>query len=312
MRFSVIVPVYNVEKYIVKCLDSIISQTNQDFELIVVNDGTKDNSQKIIDEYVKKYPLKVKSFIKENGGLSDARNYGVERANGEYIVFVDSDDFINERLLEKLDEEIKKYNSLDVIGYNFVDMNENYEQIRVTTRPKKSNINGQEAISSLILDKQYFEPAWGFAYNLKYWKENNFKYIKGLYHEDFALTPLVILKAKKVSFIDFDGYYYITTQNSITRNSNIEKEERLAKDLLRGYDYLKEELEKTNVSDTAVIDLFMSYIANSAIYRLQNLSKELKKWYRLELKKRNVTKYIINDTFKRKIRKCLIRIKNRI
>ncbi|MCI8290692.1 MAG: glycosyltransferase [Clostridia bacterium] len=312
MRFSVIVPVYNVEKYLAKCLESIINQTNQDFELIVVNDGTKDNSQSIIDEYVGKYPSKIKSFIKENGGLSDARNFGVERANGEYIVFVDSDDFINERLLEKLDEEIKKYDYLDVIGYNFVDMNEKYEQITVTARPKKSNINGQEAISSLILDKQYFEPAWGFAYNLKYWKENNFKYIKGLYHEDFALTPLVILKANKVSFIDFDGYYYIITQNSITRNSDIEKEKRLAEDLLKGYDCLKEELEKANISDKNVIDLFMSYIANSAIYRLQNLSKELKKWYRLELKKRKISKYIMNDTFKRKIRKCLIRLKNRI
>lgn len=312
MRFSVIVPVYNVEKYLAKCLDSIINQTDQDFELIVVNDGTKDNSQSIIDEYVEKYPSKVKSFIKENGGLSDARNYGVERAKGEYIVFVDSDDYINEKLLEKLSEEIDKYTDIDVIGYNFASMNENYEQIDVTTRPKESNIDGQKAISSLILDKKYFEPAWGFAYRLDYWKENNFKYIKGLYHEDFALTPLVILKAKKVSFIDFDGYYYITTQNSITRNSNIEKERRLAEDLLKGYDYLKEELEKANISDKNVMDLFMSYIANSAIYRLQNLSKELTKWYRLELKKRNVTKYIIDDTLKRKIRKCLIRVKNRI
>ena len=90
MRFSIIVPVYNVEKYLAKCIESILNQTNQDFELLLVNDGTKDNSQKIIDEYVAKYPDKVYGFVKENGGLSDARNYGVERAKGEYIIFPDS------------------------------------------------------------------------------------------------------------------------------------------------------------------------------------------------------------------------------
>lgn len=312
MRFSVIVPVYNVEKYLSKCLDSIIYQTNQDFELIVVNDGTKDNSQNIIDEYVKKYPSKVKGFIKENGGLSDARNFGVKRASGEYIVFVDSDDYIDKKLLEKLDEEIIKYENLDVIGYNYVDMTQNDERIKVTTRPKKSNISGEEAISELILGKQYFEPAWGFAYRLEYWRENDFNYIKGLYHEDFALTPIVVAKAKHVSFIDFDGYYYIITQNSITRNPNKEKERRLAEDLLKGYDFLKSEFEKIGISNNYTERLFMSYIACSAIYRLQNLSKDLQNWYRGELKSRNIGNYIMNDTFKRKVRKFLIRIKNRI
>lgn len=312
MRFSVIVPVYNVEKYLPKCLDSVVNQTNQDFELIVVNDGTKDNSQSIIDEYVKKYPNKVKSFIKENGGLSDARNFGVERAIGEYIVFVDSDDFIDSKLLEKLEEEININPLVDVIGYNFVDMNEKYKKTLVTTRPKASNLSGEQAISELVLGKQYFEPAWGFSYRLDYWKKNDFKYMKGIYHEDFALTPLVVLKAEKVSFIDFDGYYYIKNQNSITRNVNIEKERKLAEDLLKGYDYLSSEIEKIEFVDKYAKRLFMSYIANSIIYRLENINKELKKWYRKETRKRKVSHHIMNDTFKRKIRKCLIRIKNRI
>ena len=78
-KISVIVPVYNVEAYIAKCLDSLVNQTIDDIEIIVVNDGTKDNSQEIIDEYVKKYPKKVFSYIKENGGLSSARNYGIKK-----------------------------------------------------------------------------------------------------------------------------------------------------------------------------------------------------------------------------------------
>ena len=89
MKVSVIVPVYNVEKYLKKCLDSLVKQTLNGVEIIVVNDGSPDNSQKIIDEYTKKYK-NVKSYIKENGGLSDARNYGIKKATGEYISFVDS------------------------------------------------------------------------------------------------------------------------------------------------------------------------------------------------------------------------------
>ena len=95
IKVSVIVPVYNVEKYIDKCLDSLVNQTLKDIEIIVVNDGSPDNSQKIIDKYVKKYPNKVKSFIKENGGQGSARNLGMEYAKGEYISFVDSDDWID-------------------------------------------------------------------------------------------------------------------------------------------------------------------------------------------------------------------------
>ena len=91
-KVSVIVPVWNVEKYIIKCLDSLVNQTLKEIEIIVVNDGSPDNSQKIIDKYVKKYPDKVKSFIKENGGQGSARNLGIEKAKGEYISFVDKSD----------------------------------------------------------------------------------------------------------------------------------------------------------------------------------------------------------------------------
>ena len=191
-------------------------------------------------------------------------------------------------------------------------MNQNYEQTSITTRPHKSNISGEEAISELVLSKQYFEPAWGFAYNLDYWKSNKFEYIKGLLHEDFALTPLVIVKANKVSFIDFDGYYYIKTSNSITRNLSIEKEQKLAKDLLKGFDFLNTEVQKINFKDEYAKKLLMSYLANSLIYRLENIHPSLKSNYRQELKCRNISNYIINDTFKRKIRKIIIKVKNKL
>lgn len=102
IKVSVIVPVYNVEAYLERCLDSLVKQTLEEIEIIVVNDGTKDNSQAIIDRYAAAYPQKVISLIKENGGLSDARNYGIPYAHGEYIGFVDSDDYLNVTMYQKL------------------------------------------------------------------------------------------------------------------------------------------------------------------------------------------------------------------
>ena len=94
-KVSIIIPVYNVEKYIATCLDSLVNQTLKDIEVIVVNDGSPDNSQDIIDEYVKKYPKIVKSYIKENGGQGSARNFGLKKATVEYIGYVDSDDYVS-------------------------------------------------------------------------------------------------------------------------------------------------------------------------------------------------------------------------
>ena len=312
MKFSIIVPIYNVEKYLAKCIDSILAQTYQDYEVLLINDGTKDNSQSIIDKYVKEYPDKIKGFIKTNGGLSDARNYGVERASGDYIIFIDSDDYVSPNLLEIIYEEASLYNDLDVVGYNLVDVNENGDRIAVTKKPEFHNLTGENAIIELVNGKQYFEPACGFAYRLEFWKKNNFKYIKGIYHEDFALTPIVILKAKSVSMLDFEGYFYMQTQNSITRNNSFEKKEKSAKDLFKGYDYLKGEVDKLNFEDNYAKKMFMAYISNAVIYRLDNQNKELKEYYRKEAKKRKLVQNVVDDTLKRKLRKLMIRIRYKI
>ena len=101
MKVSVIVPVYNVEEYIDKCLDSLVHQTLTDLEIIVVNDGSPDNSEKIIKKYEKKYK-NIKYLVKENGGLSDARNFGLKYAKGEYIAFLDSDDYVSEEMYQMM------------------------------------------------------------------------------------------------------------------------------------------------------------------------------------------------------------------
>lgn len=309
MRFSIIVPVYNVEKYLPKCIDSILNQTNQDFELLLVNDGTKDNSQKIIDEYVAKCPDKVRGFIKENGGLSDARNYGVERAKGEYIIFIDSDDYVDAELLEKVNDVIENNAGVDVVGYNLVDVDEAGNVLRTTEKGKSECLSGEEAIKFAVNAKQCFEPACGYAYRLEFWKNNDLKFMKGIYHEDFALIPLIIVKADKVVFTNFNGYFYLQTQNSITRNNSIEKARKSAFDFVKGYDFLVDEVNKIQFKDEYAKSMYMSYIANAAIYKMENMQEEIKKEYKKEIKSRKVINYVMTDSFKRKIRKLLIKMK---
>ncbi len=311
MTFSLIVPVYNVEKYLAKCLDSILNQTYTDFEIIVVNDGSPDNSQAIIDEYAEKYPDKIKAYVKENGGLSDARNFGIERAQGDYLLFIDSDDYIDPTALSCIKKSIDNGRP-DVIGFNLITVDEKGSRLEELTRPNITGVSGAEAIIALVEQNQYFEPACGFAYRTQYWKSCGYEFMKGIYHEDFALMPLVILRAEKVSCIDIDAYYYVNTDGSITRTRSEDRLRRLSADLFKGYDFLVEEYFKRPSDNEYAGKIYLAYVSNAVIYRLESLDGELKKWFRDEAKKRKVSKYIIDNTFKRKLRKVLIRLKNRI
>ena len=120
MKVSVIVPVYNTEKYLRKCLDSLVNQDFSDYEIVIVNDGSTDSSESIINEYVSKYDF-IKSFAKANGGLSSARNYGIDKASGNYLAFVDSDDYVESNYLKELYESITKDKSdIAVCEFSYV------------------------------------------------------------------------------------------------------------------------------------------------------------------------------------------------
>ena len=146
IKISVIIPVYNVEKYIIECIESIINQTFKDIEIIVVNDGSKDNSIKIVEEYLSDKRLKI--INKENRGLSSARNKGMKIARGEYIYFIDSDDFINEDVLEVLYKNLES-ERFDIIFSNFSFYNDKTKKEKKSkfNFPFKENINKNKIIS---------------------------------------------------------------------------------------------------------------------------------------------------------------------
>lgn len=206
---SVIVPVYNVEKYLDKCLSSLVNQTLSELEIIVVNDGTKDNSQSIIDHYVKQYPNKVVSLIKENGGLGDARNYGIPYAKGEYIGFVDSDDIVHLEMVEKMFNKAKLEDS-DLV---LCDLEYFYE-----TSSEKMVKEGLVQIENIDVNKTVFlSPlfAWNKLYRRSLFIESSLKYPIGLWYEDIPVTVPFFTLAKKISYVHETLIYYRQRSTSI-------------------------------------------------------------------------------------------------
>ena len=293
-KFSIIVPVYNVEKYIKKCLDSILNQTFKDYEVLVVNDGTKDNSI----ELIKDYPVKI--ITQKNQGLSAARNKGVKSATGEYLLFVDSDDYLEKDLLKKLNESVT--NSPDVVRFQIKEVYENGKTIEYQEQPFK-NKNGVDAFDKIV--KYHFvENAWCYAIKKEYYDKEKFEFKKGTIHEDFGLIPLIIIKANKVNSISYIGYNYLQRQGSIMNNENYEKTLKKVNDMFNHYKYLISEINKTKLAN----QIFKSYAANSIILKICELRKKEYKEYKKKLNLERVYDNLLADTLPRKIKKELLKI----
>ena len=229
MKISVIVPVYKVYDYLEKCLNSIVNQTFKDYEIIVVNDGSPDNSQVIIDKFVKKYSF-VHGYRKENGGLSSARNYGLKYAKGEYIAFVDSDDTIEPNMLEEMYKKAKEDNS-DIVLCDYWSLEEKGNRymrayLKMSDDSKKEYLLAPpnawiRLIRKSILDKE--------------------KFTEGLYYEDLDISPRLLKHANKISFVEKPLYDYFVREGSIMGQKTFN--ERLL-DIFKVLENNKRELEK--------------------------------------------------------------------
>lgn len=300
MKFSIIVPVYNVEKFLDKCLNSICAQTHSDFEVIVVNDGSTDNSQAIIDRHVYK-DVRFKSYIKSNGGLSDARNFGIAKATGDYLLFIDSDDYINNKLLENINNIIITY-PYDVIKFNITMVDEAGNNIGKSYKP---SYNGAASIRQVV-DSNFFQPAPGYVYNLKFWKDNNFEFATLRVHEDFGLIPYIVAKANNIYMLDYDGYNYVQRDGSITNGGT--KAVRRATDMLYHFDFLVKQIEPLVDINSYDKKYLLSFIANNTISILRFLDKKDLPHFISEMNKRHMYKYMLNDTIIRKIKKYIIKV----
>ncbi len=209
---SVVVPVYKVEEYLNKCVDSIINQTYKNLEIILVDDGSPDNCPKICDEYAKK-DNRIKVIHKTNGGLSDARNAGIKEARGQLIGFVDSDDYIDNRMYEYLYGLIKKYDAdISNCGFrNFGIINED------SPVPKKEIVlNTSESLKMLAENTIVSNYAWNKLYKKELFINNNIEYPVGKIMEDIATTYKLFESADKLVVGTEIHYYYLKRENGIT------------------------------------------------------------------------------------------------
>lgn len=230
-KVSVIVPVYNVENYLAKCLDSLVNQSLQNIEIIVVNDGSSDGSVSIIQQYSEKYPEKVKAFTKENGGLSDARNFGIDEATGDYFGFVDSDDYVSKTMFEEMLNLAEKHNAEMVIcNIQKVDEEGNVTQklTQIPNMPEKIDL---ETNFSVFSDLSYF--ACNKLFRKELFADKRFK--KGVHFEDIQLIPQLLLECKTLAQTQNFHYQYLERVDSISKTHNE-----------RGLDILKaiEDVEK--------------------------------------------------------------------
>lgn len=295
MKFSIIIPIYNVENYLRKCLDSVASQTYNNFEVIIVIDKCDDNSEKIADEYINKYNWT--KLYEERTGLAKARNIGIQKAIGDYIVLLDSDDYLENNFLETINKALN--DKPDILRF----------QVRDIINDKKierheigfDSTNGIDAFNKIVR-YHYIENAWAYVYKRAYFKKNNFKYMENCIAEDYGLTPLVIAKAKSVKSISYIGYNYVQRDNSLMNNTDYTKKIKKMDDMLKQSDYEKEQIK--NIDN---IESVLRFLDNSLIYYSTTLKYSDYKKYNKILKKKDCFKHPIENGLKSKVRSLIIK-----
>ena len=254
-KVSIIVPVYNVEKYIEKSLNSLINQTFDDFEIIIINDGSTDKSKDVIDTFIEKYPEKIKYFEKENGGAADARNYGINVATGEYIAFLDPDDYIEKEMLDEMYNKAKEENS-DLVECDF------YWEY-----PNKKKLDTGEVYSNKkeMLIKTRVMP-WNKLIKRSLLEENNIRFPKGLRYEDIEFTYKMVPYCTKVSFVKKPFIHYVQREESASYSYN-EKVGDIYKVLDNVINYYKEIKLYEEYKDELEY-IYMRYLLCSSLGRI--------------------------------------------
>jgi len=212
---SIIIPVYNDEKNISRCINSVLSQTYPDFECLLIDDGSTDKTSSICDSYSKK-DKRISVYHKENEGISKTRQYGVDRANGEYIYFVDSDDWVESSFADDLLEEINK-NKPDLL---FFDYYKNYTDEKNIYKSQKPVLQNNDIIIEMILEKKILSCPWNFVISKKYLINNNIIFNTNInYGEDTLFILELMLNNPNIVYINKSYYHHFINDSSYTKTN---------------------------------------------------------------------------------------------
>lgn len=227
-RISIVVPIYNVAKYLDKCINTLVNQTYSDLEIILVNDGSTDESLSICNEWKEK-DKRIVVVNKENGGLSSARNAGIKKANGSYICFVDSDDYVELDMVEKLINAIHEDGS-DIAICNRVEFYDYKKKNQYKLSFKNDNkhlcMNKKEALAELCSFRLFDMSAWSKMYRTSFF--SNMDFPEGKLSEDYYIMYILFDKCKKISYVNEPLYVYRQRKGSISKNKKINYDYKIA------------------------------------------------------------------------------------
>ncbi len=285
---SIVIPVYKVEKYLEKCIESVLKQTYTNLQIILVDDGSPDNCGKICDEYAKR-DSRIDVIHKVNGGLSEARNVGISKAKGRYIGFVDSDDYIKENMYEILLNLIKEYNA-DASICNLYDVIEGKEYIR-----NKNNgiqeYSRLDILKEVLLDKNIQSYAWNKLYKKELFDE--VKYPIGKKYEDIGTTFYIFEKCNKIVVTSEPEYYYLKRSDSLVNNVTESTVFDYMELILQRYLYINDNIkELRQYNDYYLVKTLLT--ANNDIKELKQIEEKTKQKYN-ELY--NISKEILRTNY---------------
>lgn len=286
-KISIVVPVYNVEEFLPRCVESILKQSYKNLEILLIDDGSTDNSGTLCDNYAKNNQ-NIRVYHKKNGGLSDARNYGIEKATGNYIAFIDSDDYIAEDYCKILYNNLIKYEAdISICAFIKTDgkndnIEENKEQITTYTGidKQKNILNHMNTITTVAWNKLYRKEMW-----------DNLRYPKGKINEDEFVVHYLMHKAKKVVYTNIILYYYYQRANSIMKKKFSSERFDVIDAFQERWQFYKEHKEYKELEGKAYC-LYMKMIISNYILskknKLQNDKKKLLERYREEYKNKKM------------------------
>lgn len=221
-KVSIIVPVYKVERELDRCVQSLFKQTYNNLEIILVDDGSPDKCPELCENYAE-MDKRVKVIHKENGGLSDARNAGLKQATGEYILYVDSDDYIDLDTCERFIKAAGNQKIDIIVGNAIMEKSDGKEMMIHSATPSGITYTAKQFIMSAVKAYQWYAPAWLNMYRRDFLLDNQLYFKKGIYFEDVQMLPRIFLQAKKITCIDGTFYHYIIRENSIMTSQKDEK-----------------------------------------------------------------------------------------
>lgn len=285
MIFSFVVPVYNVEQYLRQCVNSILMQSFSDFEIILVNDGSTDHSGEICDEFAQK-DQRIRVIHKGNGGLSDARNAGLRVASGEYVLFVDSDDYVSENALADIAESIFAGEKPELVCLECTKVFSDSKTKVPMNDGITEEINGlrEDALYLYLAERKKFPAAaWSKAIRRDFLLENELYFDKGRLSEDLEWALRLFVKVSDVWYCPTEYYFYRQKRDGSITNSASEKNFRHICDTEKLGDALAK--QETNPSKKKMLFSFMEFMYVSLILGYGKIAKENKKSYKETLKK---------------------------